>query len=61
MYLTTVCVRNGQPGHCDPDYENLHTEHDPTEEFIKQLIRDTCSHYTHVRKITAHTLKLCGH
>ena len=58
MYLTTICVRNGPPGYCDTDYEYLYTEDAPTEKFIEQFIRDACSHYTHVRKITARTVKL---
>ena len=61
MYLTTICVRNGPPGYCDTDYEYLYTEDVPTEEFIQEFIRATCSHYTHVRKITRRTVKLSSH
>ena len=58
MYLTTINVRNGPPGYCDTDYEYLYTSEFPTEEEFVQFVCESCKHYTHVRNITAHTVKL---
>ena len=64
MCLTTICVRSGQPGYCDTDYEYLrppqrgYTAEFPTEEEFVQFVNESCKHYTHVCRIKAHMVKL---